>query len=158
MVLFLTLFKRPVTGNVRSGQCPVLHMVWWMSGVVNVCCRQCPILQFYTWCGGYPDRQTEEKWVILVIGWQAWGEIFCWLTSRPLQHRKNPVCSVFGHCCPVVLTKWMLSLINSRVNGVVTICLKYGRTSALKKKYLKCFQVHQLTKSFNMYRRFNCAG
>ena len=27
--------------NVCCGQCPILHTVWWMSGVVNVWCGEC---------------------------------------------------------------------------------------------------------------------
>ena len=46
--------------DVRCGQCPILHTVWWMSGVMNVWCGGCLVwsmsgvvnVLFYTRCGG----------------------------------------------------------------------------------------------------------
>ena len=41
--------------DVWCGGCPILHMVWWMSGVVDVWCGGCLTLHTVWWMSGVVD-------------------------------------------------------------------------------------------------------
>ena len=88
------------TYSTDCGGCPILHMVWWMSGVVDVWCGGCLVWWMSgvvdVWCGGCPILHMVW-WMSGVVdvwcgGCLVWWMSVWWMSYNPFKPRFNSIC------------------------------------------------------------------
>ena len=74
------------------GECPILHMMWWMSCVVNVCVLNAILLYLTRWNVKKKDNSSGKKYQSYKTNFVFWEELSGVLISTAKVKTKKKCC------------------------------------------------------------------